>query len=250
MMKPFACASLGAIVLGGCNLSEEALTAGFEVHGVAPAALEVNYDEAADEITVDDGTTRTVIPRFPAYDGDEFRGYHETGNFAFYAPTASGEAFATLAVRGGGTIDAAVYGRTAETALPGTGTASYSGEYASMLVRDSDGTPIRLIYGQADLAADFGDGTISGVISNRAEFADPTATYDDVTLAEAELSGGTFSGEVSGGAGNSYLVTTVSPGTYKGMIAGPDGGEVVGGVIIPHVAEAANVTEYGAFFGD
>jgi len=255
MNKPIACAALGAAFLSACNLSEVAVTtetalAGIEEHGIAPAGLEVTYDEGSDAITVDDGTTATVLPRDAFMDGDRFRAYYQDNSFAFYAPAASGEAFAALALVYGGTVDAAVYGRTAETALPGTGTASYSGEYASMLVNDADGDPFRLIYGQADLAADFGDGTISGVISNRADFSNPDISFADVTLSEAALSNGRFSGGVSGGSGNGIIVTTASDGTYQGMIVGPNGEEVVGGVIIPHLYGPDEVTEYGAFIGD
>jgi len=261
MNKPFACAALGATLLSGCFPSTDLLptepelaapvVAGYETHGVAPAGLDVTYNEASDEVTLDDGTSSVVIRREPVYDGDEFRGYYQgTGEYVFYAPTASGEAYSALAIRSGGTIGAAVYGRTAQTAVPGTGTASYSGDYVSMLVRE-DGNPARLIFGRSDLTADFGAGTISGVISNRSDFSDPGTSYADVTLSEAGISGGRFSGTVTGGAGNSSYITTVSDGSYKGMMAGPNGEEVVGGVIIPHVYGGTdNLTEYGAFMGD
>ena len=245
-----------AAVLVGCGSSgggEDGFGPATDVVGNLSPSFTATYDATTDTLTLDDGTTTTVLARQMIYDGAEFKGYYLAGSpssFAIYAETPTGDGYALTAVWPAAVNSGSEFARVSETLVPDGGTATYTGEYGAFLVYDTTGVAYRLLFGDAELMADFAADTISGVISNRVDFDNAAVTFDDVTLEAGSISGGGFSGEATGGAGNGSIVTTVDPGAYSGLFTGPDGEQVVGGVVLGHTYLGDPVTEYGAFVAD
>ena len=249
-------AGLGILVsaLAGCSSTIVAVPT-TESLGNIPTTFVATYDAVGDTMTLDDGTTAIVLPRQAIYDGTTFKGYFLSNispNYAIYAVTPSGDGYALLAVRPGSSIAGTEFARLGDTELPGGGVVNYSGEYSAFVVADSSGLAGLLLFGDADLAADFNAGTMSGVISNRVDFTNGRLTYADLTLEASIISGGAFSGTTTGGAASGTYTSTTSAGEYSGLIVGPDGGEVVGGVVVGHIITGTTgpYTEYGAFVAD
>lgn len=149
------------------------------------------------------------------------------------------------------------YARTAASTVPTTGTAELDGAYASFLVEPGTGMTVegRAIVGDLTLNADFGDGTVSGSISDRILITVdgydevPMSDLPELTLAEATIDAtGGFAGTTSGGDLNfdGFEVVSTS-GTYGGLFAGDNATEAVGNVQIRHVGTDNTYDEIGVF---
>lgn len=148
-----------------------------------------------------------------------------------------------------------------------SGTATFKGNYVGIL---GEGTALPLtsvdsiLVGKATLNADFGEETVSGVISERAFVAlnfvpvvQPGVSIKDIVLAPTAITeAGTFSGKATGGeiTTDNFAPMGQGQGTSTGVFAGATGQEVGGAVAIATKLvdkmdpnNAPNVMELGAF---
>ena len=145
------------------------------------------------------------------------------------------------------------------TSIPTTGSAVYTGDYAGFLRQDGIPTNnvTNRIRGNMNLTADFGANSVSGAITNRTLHTIITNTLDagnattDVTLGAAPIdAAGAFTGATTGGILVNAATWTPPVGTYSGLISGPTGNAVVGGVSIAHFSPGLGAfTEIGGFIG-
>ncbi len=166
----------------------------------------------------------------------------------------------------------AAFSRLTETTLPLTGSATFEGDYISMIVpNDLEAvTPDieRLaISGDITLNADFASALISGDITDR-RFVDLLPDGEEITngiilveeisfpdqIADISLVStaiddtGAFTGVAS--AGESLVDgsnVTTEDGIFSGLIAGADASEAVGSVSLTHTFEDQTFTELGSF---
>ncbi len=153
----------------------------------------------------------------------------------------------------------AVYARIVPTSMPTTGSAAYTGDYTGFLRQN--GTPTNdvtnRIRGSMHLTADFAANSVSGAITNRLLTTIITNTPDvgnlttNVTLGAAPIDAtGAFTGATTGGILVNAATWTPPVGTYSGLISGPTGNAVVGGVSIAHFSPGLGAfTEIGGFIG-
>ena len=124
--------------------------------------------------------------------------------------------------------------RVGVTTFPDGATPQYTGDYAA-IIANSAGVPQAFITaGTATLTADFTAMTLSGTITGRQDQAG--GTYADVTLAEAAIVNGGFTGTATGGAKLAATPDFTDRGSYQGMVTGADAGEVVGTVYLRHLS--------------
>jgi len=186
------------------------------------------------------------------FDGDD--GY----TIAFVSTGEGTVAGGTSFADGGDFFTGAFFARTAESDMPTTGSATFTGDYVGMLVaEDTQASAFGAGFtGTASLTVDFEDATVSGSITDRSlvslitddDF--PDTSVADVTLVGTTLSEtGSFTGQVTGGAYSSGTSTSaVAPtSTYSGLIGGPAADEAVGAVEMTHILDSNNTLEIGAF---
>lgn len=129
-----------------------------------------------------------------------------------------------------------LYGRAVTAELPTTGTATLNGEYRGLLVVDQPTNDNRdlvdnFVSGDVAMNINFGDGIVSGRISERRLgnvetgnlYTNPNATFfesNDVILQESRLDdNGLFAGTTAGGGLRSNSYTSPNrPGTYAGAV--------------------------------
>ena len=166
----------------------------------------------------------------------------------------------------------AFFSRTSQTDLPTSGTAMYTGDYAGVLRLVENGllgtSTAGLVSGDVDLTADFGANAISGTITNRvrrrtdSNVASLLHFASDITIDPSTINpDGSFDLNLSGGAigpiGSPAKLKTASAHLGKGLISGPTGNEVVGGISLTHknttVGFAPTTNEFketGVFFAN
>ncbi|MEJ6401847.1 hypothetical protein [Yoonia sp. 2307UL14-13] len=138
--------------------------------------------------------------------------------------------------------------RDGETTVPTSGNVEYTGAYLGSRFVESTSDDVVFfqsarIFGDVSLTADFDDtSTISGVITNRTGGGENA--WQDMTLDLAAIENGGFAGTISGGG---RIGESTSDGAYAGLLTGPDGGEVIGGLSILH---EAGDTEAGIFVAE
>ncbi len=163
----------------------------------------------------------------------------------------------------------AAFSRLTETTLPLTGSATFEGDYISVVLPNdleavNPNIDTLAISGDITLNADFANAVISGDITDRrfvdllaeeenvgggiilAEAADQIA---DVSLASTAIDDtGAFTGLASAGVSivDGSEVTT-EDGVFSGLIAGTDATEAVGAVSLTHTLEGQTFTELGSF---
>lgn len=171
-----------------------------------------------------------------------------------YGESASEQSYAAVGVdpRTGETYIGAFYGRAAvPSSLPSGASATYMGEYASVLKQGGD--LLYFISGDAMLVATLGGAapTIEGVIDNRvlrttATGAPAGFVAEALTLKPSAIdSDRAFSGAISGGKIAAYYLET--SGKWEGFLAAPNGSEAVGVVRVSHPTAADTLKEVGAF---
>ncbi len=265
---------LGAFALSACGLIDDdkmvsdpvvVQTAGLAsaVVGEVPADVTMTYDEVADTITVAGSAGTVVLNPTGVINGFQFyQGYSGAWTNGVRRETNSGGGVVTLVTSPDftsivpNTIFDMINGsveRTSDTTLPSADTADYAGDYVAIYtVSGRDYSPM---YGDANFAANFGEGTMSGSITNRGFEYIGGIDIDDITLEAAQIEDGVFSGVASGGAINTTFSSaqagTVTGGEYTGMVVGPNGEELVGAVKLDHLTTGnAEYTEIGGFVAD
>lgn len=156
------------------------------------------------------------------------------------------------------------YGRNVDYTSPG-GLVSYAGSYAGITNLDADGAQLlppsgspnpsllpdqpAQVTGSVFLNADFGDGAVNGVITDRtwvnlnaADLTDLGASLPDVFLIPSTITpGGTFTGAVED-AGQLNI------GTYGGIFGGDGATAVAGSVFLENFLDGIdNENEFGIF---
>ena len=230
---------------------------------MGPSTLAVGYDNGTSLFGFSaNGAPLADLARDAARDNGRFDGYANAGTnrLAFGAQTAN----AIVGVAASDSDAVADFGgvafqRLTATTLPGSGVAVYNGDYVGFFRNET--TPnsdiSRSIRGDAMLTADFNANTIAGNITNRELLFRTTNNLDasnpmaDLTLQSTAInSAGRFSGSTSGGevTVNSWDPTN---GVFQGVIAGPNGGIAVGGVVVNHES-SSNVPfqEIGGFYAN
>lgn len=168
----------------------------------------------------------------------------------------------------------AAFARLTETTMPLTGSATYEGDYASILLANDPANPNvnpeRLaIEGIATLNADFANSVISGDITDR-RFVDfeieeeeqngvivevavadneDIISISDIVLAETAIDeAGAFAGVASADPSIvDGLDVTTANGVFSGLIGGDTGNEAVGAVAVTHTFDEETFTEVGTF---
>lgn len=223
------------------------------VQGSAPNTHDVTFSGVTTTYSASPGGAQTIngFTRFAEADPAATNvGYHTETSDTYAGVAATISAGASPAYAG------VNYGRSTPTSVPTTGSATYVGNYAGLLVFISDDSVPVAIDGTVTLnVADFPAATIAGSITDRDLFVSSTGVENPVDLADVALTGtisadGTFSGTTTGGESLSGFggPHTADAGTFEGIIGGATGSEVVGGLEINHRSAGALVFyEIGAF---
>ncbi|MEJ6398736.1 hypothetical protein [Yoonia sp. 208BN28-4] len=182
--------------------------------------------------------------------------------FAFYT---AGDQFSARGNYGG------IYGRTTPYTLAADTSASLTGRYAGMLIRDLGQSGVQGVHstvsGDVELDIDLeGDG-IDAMITNRIEsrVGAPSRTLNlsDLTITDANVANnGVFVGSLSGASTQvrsplsdfAFLTTRPSNGVFEGVVGGRDGDdpEVTGVLGLEHL-NTLGVTLYserGVFYAE
>ncbi len=107
--------------------------------------------------------------------------------------------------------------------MPGTGSASYSGDMVGIASKDGVTYDIG---GEVNMTANFGTNRIMGSI-------DTDNTFNDITLAETNISGNKFTGAASlESSGAASALSDGATGSYRGAFYGPSADEVGGSFLI------------------
>jgi hypothetical protein len=127
-------------------------------------------------------------------------------------------------------------GQSPTTAMPTTGSATYSGGAVGYIVATTGPNNAGQFYGTSNLTANFATGGITGSISginaysvqNNGSGATPLGTVNTIGLA-ATISGSNFTGttNVTGGAGTAFDISGAT-GSLSGSFFGPSAQEVAG----------------------
>ena len=162
--------------------------------------------------------------------------------------SGSGEAYAGLFPNDG--VER-VHARLAETVLPTSGFATLTGAYMGVISDFSTHEARGFITGDAQLFADFDVMTMQGQISNRINTSNRSFDLLVLPATPIDVADGSFGGETLGGLLSGLPGFDGAPGTYGGLVTGPDGGEAVGSVSIVHErAGVPTFRETGAFVAD
>lgn len=245
-----ALASCGPEDLDGIDYEPEVRNFGSVTDNIA-----VEHDKDADQILLTDGVVLITLPRDEGYDVHQFKTYQGGGSSSIlsFAETSSGGGYAAvtaLAVADGfAGIAGGKFARLSDTELPDDGTATFTGKYAGYIVGTDFFKAERLLAGDVELTADFDDGEISGVISNRFNQIKPEKTLGDMVLNATDIDDAGFAGTTTGGAFNDGTAS-VSDGSYSGLFVGEDGEEIVGGVSVQHVRSGTDLVEVGVFIAE
>lgn len=132
--------------------------------------------------------------------------------------------------------------RTGTTIVPATGSATYSGTYAGIVVQGIRDMAPETVSGIASIDVDFAEFDVSGQITDR--FYDGATAAEDVALNISELTDGAFTGTTSGGDLNSGGLVAAD-GAYTGLIVGANSENIIGAVTIDHAGGGQSFVEQG-----
>lgn len=232
-----------------------ALAAG-RVSSANDASFRGEVSDDAKTITVRiDGNTRTLdvvdTPTKPLR-----YAFHDGGNMSVTAAIAENKAtrvgFATTQVQGDpDAFEARTFvERLGDTTLPMSGKAAFSGGYNGI----SNG--MFLVTGDAELTANFNQGTIRGAITNR-QLSDGQNVFDTLSAGDLRLdktsidANGAFAGTTSQGDITSEGGTLTSlGGNYHGMITGGKGGRLGGALTTDFTLGEETLHEVGVFLAN
>ncbi|MEE9389012.1 MAG: hypothetical protein V3U96_10405 [Paracoccaceae bacterium] len=249
-MKSTLALTVAAFTLAGCvdssNLTSQPTVVTQNI-GTLPSGFVATYDSTSSEVVLTvDGVE---VGRLAGFSGGApgFNQYIGGSNaIAEYAATISGAGTVTIAhsTTPASGLSGVQVTRLGDTVLPSGASATFNGEYTALFIDDATLIIMDEISGDAQLTANFVNGTIFGSITNRSAKNNSTT---DVTLEETAITAvGGFSGTVTGG-GIPFLSAT-SDGTYAGLIVGATGTEAVGGMTLSHYFGPSNIyTEIGGF---
>jgi hypothetical protein len=211
----------------------------------------VSSDGSTGDVSVTTGGVTTTHTAKSVYlDGQFHLPFHGGEKAVFIKPdSGNGAAVAIASANGsytGTAVDGVFFERFGNTDVPTDTTVTYLGSYRG-IVDDVRGLTLRNdpVVGLLRLDVEFtpGGGEVSGVINNRVwERAGPgDSTFrpnlPDIRLNAAPIIDGGFEGGVPAGR-------------YAGMFIGPDGAEVLGGILRGSCPDNCSLTEYGIFYGD
>lgn len=261
----------GAMILGvfcaGCGggAGLERLVAAPPGGSFGPNALAVtkNATTGLFDFSVD-GTSLSLAP-LATHNHGAFAHYQSNGSAQrAYAVQTDNALVGVAASDGANGFQGLNFQNLATTTLPANGTATYSGDYVGFWVKDGtllDANTVFLVNGTVGIDANFTDDQISGSITNRqargkvSNAPENQVALADITLITASIDvTGAFTGNASGGQIEGGGWQNLS-GTHTGVIAGPFGGEVVGGVTISYqttgtIDPNVTYTEIGGFITD
>ncbi|MEM9579920.1 MAG: hypothetical protein AAF891_04475 [Pseudomonadota bacterium] len=214
--------------------------------------LSANYDPVTGLFTANIGGTGVQLSRFQTADYGSMLAMRDAMGVhnAYFAEGSGTQVVAYSGGLAGQVTQVAGFARSADTELPLTGSASFSGQYAGF-------TPTRRVNGDVSLAVDFAGATVAGSISNRVFRQRPDNAFDatnplsTLVLEQAALRpDGTFAGATGGGQiVNGQQLWNPATGTFAGLIGGATGTEAVGTVTLQHNAPSgARIEEIGGFF--
>lgn len=150
--------------------------------------------------------------------------------------TPSGDGVVSIYSDGSNALTGAFAARLGDTVLPSAGRVVYDGDYVGILRETGTGTVAYTVTGSAQLAADFEDGEIFGIVDNRSvrELDDtPIRPTNTLYLDTTTLTNGAFAGTTAGG-GLTLSAAGAQTGAYSGLIIGGTGGELVTNVEFNH----------------
>jgi hypothetical protein len=201
---------------------------------------------------VTDIYTLTRTPGAPQVAG--FGAYSDPANpfIVVRGETATGSGEAYVGQFGGISVSG-IHLRLSDTVLPVSGTARMTGGYMGLISAHDDLGYRGYITGATELFADFDSMTIQGEITGRVNTNVPPRAFDPLILLASPIDAenGSFRGDTGGGILAGLPGFDGAPGTWGGLIVGPDGGEAVGSVYIVHErAGVPTFLETGAFVAD
>lgn len=172
-------------------------------------------------------------------------------DFQVFLQSTEGYLLHGLTISGGGEVfvvdNGAQISRIGESSVPTTGSVTYTGSYAAIVVTGVRDMSPETVSGAVTLNVDFdtifNDPTVSGVITDRIYAGSIVA--DDVILVSTDLLSGAFAGTTTGGNLNSDGLSAAN-GTFNGLIVGPNSEEAIGSVTIVHDG-TTTYTEHGGF---
>lgn len=179
----------------------------------------------------------------------------------FSTVAQNGDIFAVSAATNGGTNSRGqVYGNRVAGELARVGSATYSGDYAGIFVRDATGALSQsftaAVDGDVTLNVNLADGTMTGAITDRLSYnmtgtaQAPASTFADAQITNGSIAAdGSFDATVTGGARTIVLGDyTVDSGTANGTFAGTTG-QTAGGVVTINMTHptGGTYTELGSF---
>ena len=209
-----------------------------------PDDVTASYDSSADTVIVTrNGATTALANSGASYGSTTSYNNLANGSFALRQTTASGkgEVMTITSSDAGLGIVGVIATRAEAVEVPSSGTADYSGEYTGLVATVADKEAVSVVTGTTCLTAVFGAGSIGGAIVGR------TGTLADITIPSMPiLSGGTFSGTVSGGE-DVAIGDFTSNGQISGMFADVAAGEIVGGLRLDHTISGVGYYEVGGF---
>lgn len=144
-------------------------------------------------------------------------------------------------------------GRSEETEVPTSGSATYEGGYTGMIKvgRFAQGSITGSVSGDAEIEVDFDNGEMSGRVINRSYTNNfGNQPMDQIDLATAAIDEqGFVNGTTSGGKISSASYKNDPDKTYVAVIGGTDGDQVLGALRINFrtTSETYEFTEQGVF---
>lgn len=238
MVQGFFC-GLALLMLAACGGAGGATsTTPTTATSASLSGLGVSYNAASDTITLADRGSTETLARTPTEDRyfPGFQVYRSSSGdaFAVRGESPSGDLIASGGVANVGgpgrvSTGASVIRRSDGT-IPTSGSARFTGTYAGALTTEG----VSFLAGDAQLAVDFGTGTVSGKISHRT-FVEG-GSLDDLVLSSGTIGAdGSFSGKATGGAATGIGGSdTTLGGSFQGLFGGGNGSEAAGLVQITH----------------
>jgi hypothetical protein len=201
---------------------------------------------------ISDGVILAVPPSSTALEYEITTIADEVENIGSYQSAFGGESYILFGESSSGAgqffvspIDINI-SRLTETEISTSGTATYEGSYASLLIDPLSSAVQSHIFADAELNIDFGNSTLDGAITNRRELG-PVVISDDIILEETSFDNGGASGIASGGG---FIGFNSDGGGFTTMIVGDNGQEAIGVVLLEHLYPSTGQTvylEYGGF---
>lgn len=252
-----SCIALGACGPGGGGYG----TTSYAAAEVSPSTTDYFDQDTtnlyARGVVVSNATDERVTNDNPPYITKRYVNMPSTTTWADgtyrTARANTGKSFAFVYGHEGSGVFGRRVGRSEETEVPNSGSATYEGGYTGMIKtgRFAQGSITGTVSGDAEIEVDFDKAEMSGRVINRS-YANSFGNQpmDQIDLATAAIDEqGFVNGTTSGGKISSSSYKNDPDKTYVAVIGGTDGDQVVGALRINFrtISETYEFTEQGVF---